>query len=213
METKELKISAIKPNPSNPRVIKDYKFHKLVKSLLVLPQMMELRPIVVNNENVVLAGNMRLKALQHIATLTEADRLKIMQSAENYNQKSEEEKVQICEFWHKFSVNKSVKVCIADSLTDAEQREFIVKDNAAFGEWDWEELANQYDAEELQDYGIDMPDYSVEDLGEAGATEEDDFGFKEPQFVVEVVCKDEAHQNEVYSALDAQGYEVRFKMR
>lgn len=166
METKELKISAIKPNPSNPRVIKDYKFHKLVKSLLVLPQMIELRPIVVNNENVVLAGNMRLKALQHIATLTEADRLKIMQSADNYNQKSEEEKVQICEFWHKFSTSKSILVCIADSLTDSEQREFIVKDNAAFGEWDWEELANQYDAEELQDYGIDMPDYSVEDMEE-----------------------------------------------
>lgn len=163
METKELKISAIKPNPSNPRVIKDYKFHKLVKSLLVLPQMMELRPIVVNNENIVLGGNMRLKALQHIASLTEADRLKIMQSADNYNQKSEEEKVQICEFWHKFSASKSILVCIADSLTDAEQREFIVKDNAGFGEWDWEELANEWDSEELNDWGVDMPDFSVEE--------------------------------------------------
>ena len=163
METKELKISQIKPNPANPRVIKDYKFHKLVKSLLVLPQMMELRPIVVNNENVVLGGNMRLKALQHIASLTEADRLKIMQEADNYNEKSAEEKVNICEFWHKFSEKKSVSVCIADSLTDAEQREFIVKDNAGFGEWDWEALANEWDASELNDWGIDMPEYGPED--------------------------------------------------
>lgn len=193
METKELKISAIKPNPSNPRVIKDYKFHKLVKSLLVLPQMMELRPIVVNNENVVLGGNMRFKALQHIASLTEAVRMKIMQSADNYNQKSDEEKVQICEFWHKFSASKSILVNIADSLTDAEQREFIVKDNAAFGEWDWEELANQYDAEELQDYGIDMPDYSVEDMEEPTDLDGED---KNKPFAIKITFESDEKLNE-----------------
>lgn len=166
MQKKQLKFKEIKPNPANPRVIKDYQFHKLVKSLLVFPQMMELRPIVVNNENLVLGGNMRLKALMHIAKLTEADRLKIMQSADNYNQKSEGEKVQICEFWHKFSANKSVLVCIADTLTDAEQREFIAKDNTAFGEWDWDELANQYDATELQDWGMELPQWNIEDESE-----------------------------------------------
>lgn len=184
METKELKISAIKPNPSNPRVIKDYKFHKLVKSLLVLPQMMELRPIVVNNENVVLGGNMRLKALQHIASLTEADRLKIMQSADNYNQKSEEEKVQICEFWHKFSVSKSILVCIADSLTDAEQREFIVKDNAAFGEWDWDLLANEWDTDELNDWGIDTVSTNWEQLERIES--DDDYIEKDDKITIKI---------------------------
>lgn len=184
METKELKISAIKPNPSNPRVIKDYKFHKLVKSLLVLPQMMELRPIVVNNENVVLGGNMRLKALQHIASLTEADRLKIMQSADNYNQKSEDEKVQICEFWHKFSVSKSILVCIADSLTDAEQREFIVKDNAAFGEWDWDLLANEWDTDELNDWGIDTLSTNWEQLERIES--DDDYIEKDDKITIKI---------------------------
>ena len=61
-----MKLSEIKLNPNNPRVIKDDKFAKLVKSITEFPKMMALRPIVVNNDNVVLGGNMRLKALKEI---------------------------------------------------------------------------------------------------------------------------------------------------
>ena len=57
-----MRIAQIKPNPNNPRIIKDDKFKKLVKSIQDFPQMLELRPIVIDENNVVLGGNMRLKA-------------------------------------------------------------------------------------------------------------------------------------------------------
>ena len=101
-------IRQIRQNPDNPRVIKDNKFQKLVKSITELPQMLELRPIVVNRDMIVLGGNMRLKACE-AAGLTE------------------------------------VPVVFADNLTPEQEREFIVKDNSSFGEWDWDLLANQWD--------------------------------------------------------------------
>ena len=168
----------IKDVKANPRIFKDEKFKRLVKSIEDNPEMLALREIIVypqNDKFVVIGGNARYEALKY---------LKIKDAP--------------------------CKVLPVET-TPKQMNAYIIKDNASFGDWDWDMLANEWDLEELQDYGIDMPDYSVEDLGDAGATEEDDFGFKEPQFVVEVVCKDEAHQNEVYSALDAQGYEVRFK--
>ena len=62
IKTKSVKISEVKVNPNNPRLIRDDKFAKLVQSIKDLPQMLEIRPIVVNTDMVVLGGNMRLKA-------------------------------------------------------------------------------------------------------------------------------------------------------
>ena len=61
-----MKLSDIKANPNNPRVIKDDAFEKLCNSIKEFPKMMALRPMVVDQDNVVLGGNMRLKALQHL---------------------------------------------------------------------------------------------------------------------------------------------------
>ena len=115
-------IRTIKSNPENPRVIKDEKFAKLVKSIKEFPQMLEIRPIVVNDEMVVLGGNMRLKACIE-AGLTE------------------------------------VPIIKASSLTPDQQKEFIIKDNVGFGEWDWDVLANDWDAEKLTDWGLEIPNY------------------------------------------------------
>jgi hypothetical protein len=117
-------IRQIRPNPENPRVIKDNKFQKLVKSITELPQMLELRPIVVNKDMIVLGGNMRLKACE-AAGLTE------------------------------------VPVVFADNLTPEQEREFIVKDNSSFGEWDWDLLANEWDVDQLQDWGIDIGGFDL----------------------------------------------------
>ena len=62
MKTEKVTLSAIKSNPNNPRLIKDDKYNKLVKSIKEFPKMLEIRPIVVNDDMVVLGGNMRLKA-------------------------------------------------------------------------------------------------------------------------------------------------------
>lgn len=114
-------IEKIKLNKNNPRFIKDEKFYSLVQSIKKFPKMLKLRPIVVNNEMVVLGGNMRLKACKEAGL----------------------EKV-----W----VEK------AKELTPEEEREFIIKDNVGFGEWDWDVLANDYDHEELMEWGLDVPD-------------------------------------------------------
>jgi hypothetical protein len=123
----KIKISDIKPNPSNPRIIKDDKFKKLVQSIKDFPQMLELRPIVINSDNIVLGGNMRLRACKEAGL-------------------------------------KEVPVMRADDLTPEQQAEFIIKDNVSFGEWDWDILANEYESESLEDWGISLPtSWGVED--------------------------------------------------
>jgi hypothetical protein len=122
-----MKLSDIKPNPSNPRIIKDDKFKKLVQSIKDFPQMLELRPIVVNSDNIVLGGNMRLRACIEAGL-------------------------------------KEIPVLRADKLTPEQQAEFIIKDNVGYGEWDWDILANEYESESLEDWGISLPtSWGVED--------------------------------------------------
>ena len=121
-------IAEIKPNPNNPRTIKDDKFKKLVKSLQDFPDMAKVRPIVVNKDMIVLGGNMRLKAMKEAG-------------------------------W------KEVPVEVVD-WSEEQQREFIIKDNVGFGEWDWEMIANEWDAEKVQDWGLDIPDFKTADAVE-----------------------------------------------
>jgi DNA modification methylase len=127
-------ISKVRPNSDNPRYIKDEKFKKLVQSIKEFPEMMPVRPIVVNKEMVVLGGNMRLKAMQEAGL-------------------------------------DKVWVEVVD-WSEEKQREFIIKDNVGFGEWDWDELANTWDAEELNEWGLDTPDNWG---GEELEAEEDDY--------------------------------------
>ena len=125
MKTETIKISKIKSNPNNPRLIKDDKFFKLVKSIKEFPEMLKLRPIVVNDDLIVLGGNMRLKACKDAGL-------------------------------------KEVSIIKASELTVKKQREFIIKDNVGFGEWDWDLIANEWDAEQLDDWGLDLPvDFNV----------------------------------------------------
>ena len=122
MKSIKVKISEVKSNPNNPRIIKDDKFQKLVKSIKEFPEMLNIRPIVVNADMVVLGGNMRLKACKEAGI-------------------------------------KEVAIIKADDLTDEQQKQFIIKDNVGFGEWDWEDLANNWDAEQLTDWGLDIPNF------------------------------------------------------
>jgi len=137
---KLVKISEVKPNPKNPRIIKDGKFQKLVKSIQEFPDMLNKRPLVVftdvDNKYVVLGGNMRLKACKEIGL-------------------------------------KEIPIIVADEWTEEQKNEFLIKDNVGFGEWDWDSLANEWDAEKLDDWGLDLPvDLSVQEELEA---EEDNY--------------------------------------
>ncbi len=142
MKTEKVKIGKIKNNPNNPRLIKDDKFKKLVKSVKEFPEMLEIRPIVVDKDNIVLGGNMRLRACQEAGL-------------------------------------KEVHIIQADQLTEKQQREFIIKDNVGFGEWDWDDLANEWDVDELEDWGLDLPVF-IEDSDEFGTDFSLADGDKEP---------------------------------
>ena len=129
------KLYKIKSNPNNPRLIKDDKFYKLVNSIKEFPEMLKLRPIVVNDDMIVLGGNMRLKACKEAGL-------------------------------------KEVPIIKASELTAEQQREFIIKDNVGFGEWDWDFIGNEWDAEQLNDWGLDLPvDFNVVEE----EAEEDDY--------------------------------------
>jgi hypothetical protein len=123
----KVKINEVKANPNNPRIIKDDKFAKLVKSITDFPQMLNLRPIVVNDDMVVLGGNMRLKACKEAGL-------------------------------------KEVPIIKASELTEQQQKEFIVKDNVGYGEWDWDDLANNWDSEQLNEWGLTVPIFHDENL-------------------------------------------------
>lgn len=118
----KISIKKIKENPENPRFIRDAKFKKLVKSIKEFPEMLEKRPIVVDENMVVLGGNMRLKACKSAG---------------------------LFEIW----IDKAM------GWTEKQKKEFIVKDNVGFGEWDFDILANEWNVEELSDWGLDLPEF------------------------------------------------------
>ena len=130
---KLVKISEVKPNPKNPRIIKDGKFQKLVKSIQEFPDMLNKRPLVVftdvDNKYVVLGGNMRLKACKEIGL-------------------------------------KEIPIIVADEWNEEQKNEFLIKDNVGFGEWDWDSLANEWDAEKLDNWGLDIPNFNNVDYSE-----------------------------------------------
>jgi ParB-like chromosome segregation protein Spo0J len=126
-----IKISQVKSNPNNPRLIKNDKFKKLVKSVQDFPEMLELRPIVVDENMIVLGGNMRLKACIEAGL-------------------------------------KEVWIEVAEGLTEEQKKEFIVKDNVGFGEWEWDMLANEWDSVQLAEWGLDVwqNEDDIEDIEE-----------------------------------------------
>lgn len=168
---KKMKLKDIKPNPNNPRVLRDEKFQKLKKSIQEFPKMLSLRPIVIDENNVVLGGNMRLRALQDLG-YTDLD-------------------------------DSCVKY--ANDLTEEEKKRFIIADNVAFGEWDWDTLANDWDVVDLEAWGLEIPQFD-----EGNDEDLEDLSDKiKSMFKIEVICKDEQDQEKTYNKLIEQNYECR----
>jgi hypothetical protein len=138
-------LSELKKNPKNPRVIRDANFARLKKSIEEFPQMMTLRPIIVDESNTVLGGNMRLEALKALG--------------------------------YKDIPDEWVKR--ADELTEEQKREFVIKDNSGFGEYDWDALANEWSDLPLADWGADLPEDWLKDADASGTVNEDESDVKE----------------------------------
>ena len=145
---KTVKISEVKVNPNNPRLIKDDKFKKLVQSVKDFPEMLNIRPIVVNKDMIILGNNMRFKACKEAGL-------------------------------------KEVPIIITD-LTEEQQKEFLIKDNVSGGEWDWDILANEWNTDDLENWGLDLP----LDYNEVLEAEEDDFEVPEGGIETDIVLGD-----------------------
>lgn len=151
MKTEEIALSRVVENEENPRTITTEKFQKLVKSILVFPRMLTLRPIVVDETFKVLGGNMRLKALRHITTMQDDG---ILAKLEEDTHLTEAERNLAIAYWRLWQEKPTVTIVKADDLTEAQKREFIIKDNVGFGDWDTDALNNQWNTDLLKDWGI-----------------------------------------------------------
>ena len=151
---KKMKLKDIKPNPNNPRVLRDDKFQKLKQSITEFPKMLSLRPMVIDENNVVLGGNMRLRALQELG-FTDVE-----------------------EAWVKRS----------SDLTEEEKKRFIIADNVAFGEWDWDTLANDWEVVDLEAWGLEIPQFENE--AEELEASEDDYDVPEGGIQTDIVIGD-----------------------
>jgi DNA modification methylase len=181
MKTELTPIAKIKTNPDNPRVIKDDKFDKLVKSIQEFPEMLDLRPIVVNSTMMVLGGNMRLRACQKAGL-------------------------------------KEVPVLKADDLTPEQQKRFIITDNASFGAWDYDVLANEWEVADLEAWGVDVPDWECEPV----EANEDDYQMPDeiktdivPGDLFEIsqhrlLCGDSTDSDAVAKLMDGEKADVGF---
>ena len=158
MKTETVKLSQVQVNEANPRTITNEKFQKLVNSVLALPKMLELRPIVVDNMMVALGGNMRFRALTAISDLSEDELKSRLFSINDVKKKTEGEQQALLTHWLRWRDSPTAIIIKASELSDAEQREFIIKDNIGYGEWDTDSLTAQWDNEELVDWGIEFPD-------------------------------------------------------
>jgi len=173
MDIKQVDINDIKLNPTNPRVVNNEKFEKLIKSIKEFPEMLNIRPIVVDSDMTILGGNMRYKAAV---------------------------KANI----------KIIPIIIADNLTAEQRKEFIIKDNSSFGEWDWEVLQADWDIEQIADWGIDIPDFDIPSDIDPGDNDEDDNNIDiEHLYQITINFSNEEDLHKHFNSLTEVGYECK----
>lgn len=170
MNTRLVELNKVHANKKNPRTISADKFKKLINSLLSLPKMLEIRPIAVDGKGVSLGGNMRLRALNEIAKMSADDLSKRLDTIRDVKKKKAEERKALIDYWVKWLSKPVVTVVDVSTLTPAEQKEFIIKDNGDFGQWDYDALANEWNADDLNDWGVDVwQNKEVDDVFNAGS--------------------------------------------
>ena len=168
----KVQISKIKPNPNNPRFIKDDKFNKLVNSITTFPEMLEKRPLVcftdTDGKYVVLGGNMRLKASKSAGL-------------------------------------KELPIILADDWSEEQKNEFIIKDNVGFGEWDWDDLANEWDIDNLVSWGLDLPVDLEDDINDIEEIE----SFNE-EVAFTIKCKDIEQLEKLQTKLNTSSQKLSY---
>lgn len=150
MSVKDLVI-----NPINPRKISTPNKHRLQQSIMLFPKMLYYRDIIVNNDNVILAGNQRVTTLLEILNTSPVDWMLVLQENEKWLSSTEAVKDQVIDYWKKWVENPVVDVTVASDLNEDEEKELIIKDNNEFGEFDYNKLPQLFDEINLINFGFD----------------------------------------------------------
>lgn len=202
METERVKISQLQVNDQNPRTCTDKQFEKLVRSVITFPKMLEVRPIVVGEGGVALGGNMRLRALQAIATMTDGEIMSNIEQSAKYKDRTQCERDALLRYWQKWQHDPMVSVVRTDNMTDDERREFIIKDNVGFGAWNWDMLANDWDKDILSEWGMDVWESSNSDI-DSFFQDKEDAGKEQGLHITVHVPKDkEADMDEIRQVVE-----------
>mgnify|MGYP001774932524 CR=1 FL=1 len=167
---KQVKLSQVRVNKQNPRTIAKDKFQKLVTSILVFPKMLMIRPIVVDNVMQALGGNMRNNALNYITQLSPEEIAERLYASADYQRKTEAEKKALLDWWDEWLTEPTAYIIDASELSEDERRQFVIKDNTSFGQWDYDALANKWDSAQLNDWGMDVWNASPTAFAPLGAT-------------------------------------------
>lgn len=203
MKKETVKISQLVENKDNPRYITKLAFEKLAKSILNFPRMLEIRPIVVDGNYKVLGGNMRMRALEKIAGMLSTEIRASLESLETYNRKTELERANLLQYWAEWQENPVVSVISVEQMTEEEQREFIIKDNVGFGDWNFDTLANEWDDVELTEWGMTLPQ-PEEDTEDKEESEQEE---KKPAYIVEIRCQSKEEYKHTFQILTEAGYD------
>lgn len=171
MNTESIKLPQININARNPRKISDEQLTRLVRSLLIFPEMLTLRPIAIDETYTALGGNMRYRALTAISTMTPEEIHAELTKTDGFSKKTAAEQEALLDYWERWTQDPTATIVRADRLTEAQKREFIIKDNVAFGDWDDERLTADFDPDELVDWGLG----DIDDEPDDGDADEDDY--------------------------------------
>lgn len=174
MNVIKTKLSEVHSNDKNPRTISDVNLTKLIRSIIEFPEMLDIRPIVVDDNNTILGGNMRYKALNIIATMTIDAIRSELSSLNSFKTKSKEDVSRIINHWSEWLKSPYLPIVKTTNLSEADRKAFVIKDNVAYGQWDFDLLSN-FDKEDLSDWGVltwsnielDTTDNDEEDIPEA----------------------------------------------
>ena len=186
-----MKISKLRVNPNNPRLIKDHKFEKLCKSIKDLPQMLEMRPIIVDEEMVILGGNMRYRASKEIGL----KEIPVFVYSREHHETTDAYKLE----------NKTYEE-VCDEIT--------IKDNVSFGEWDWAVLGNNWNTTKLENWAMDVWQ-NPDDVAKVNGGDENsewigmpEFAEKDKEYKISIAFESEKDRQEF-----AEKYDMQFTVK
>lgn len=148
-------VSELIINPINPRRIRVEQKKRLQQSMMLFPKMLQVRDIIVNKDNVVLAGNQRTSILKEIVNTSPLDWMVILQDNEKWSEATESQREAIVDYWKGWIENPEIEVTVVDNLSEEEEKELIIKDNQEYGEFDYDVLLHLYDDVNLINFGMD----------------------------------------------------------